>query len=45
MYQLEQVDVMIQYNMYEAKTDLSKITRLLEDKKEDCVVLPEMENQ
>ena len=30
---------MIQYNMYEAKINLSKITKLLEDIKEDCIVL------
>lgn len=30
---------MIQYNMYEAKTNLSKITKLLEDGVEDCVIL------
>ena len=30
---------MIQYNIYEAKTNLSKISRLLESKQEDCVVI------
>ena len=30
---------MIQYNMYEAKTNLSKIVKILEDKKEDYIVL------
>lgn len=30
---------MTQYNMYEAKTNLSKITKLLEEKKEDSVIL------
>lgn len=30
---------MTQFNMYEAKTNLSKITKLLEDKKEDVVII------
>lgn len=30
---------MTQYNMYEAKTNLSKISKLLEDGIEDCVIL------
>ena len=30
---------MTQFNMYEAKTNLSRISKLLEDKKEDCVIL------
>jgi len=30
---------MTEYNMYEAKTNLSKICRLLEEKKEDMVII------
>lgn len=30
---------MTEYNMYEAKTNLSKIAKLLEDKKEDSVII------
>jgi len=30
---------MVQYNMYETKTNFSKIAKLLEDKKEDYVVI------
>ena len=30
---------MTQFNMYEAKTNLSKISKLLEDKKEDFVII------
>ena len=30
---------MTQFNMYEAKTNLSKISKLLEDKKEDMVLI------
>lgn len=30
---------MTQYNMYEAKTNLSKISKLLEDKKEEYVII------
>lgn len=30
---------MTQYNMYEAKTNLSKIVKILEEKKEDCIYL------
>ena len=30
---------MTQFNMYEAKTNLSKITKLLEDKEEDVVII------
>ncbi len=30
---------MIQFNMYEAKTNLSKITKLLEDRVEDVVII------
>lgn len=30
---------MTEYNMYEAKTNLSKISRLLEEKKEDVVII------
>ena len=30
---------MTQYNMYDAKTNLSKIVKLLEDKQEDYVIL------
>lgn len=30
---------MTQYNMYEAKTNLSRICKQLEDKKEDCIIL------
>ena len=30
---------MTQYNMYEAKTNLSKIIRTLEDKKEDYILI------
>ena len=30
---------MTEYNMYEAKTNLSKICRLLEEKKEDMIII------
>ena len=30
---------MAEYNMYEAKTNLSKICRLLEEKKEDMIII------
>ena len=30
---------MTEFNMYEAKTNLSKISRLLEEKKEDFVII------
>lgn len=30
---------MTEYNMYEAKTNLSKICRLLEERKEDAVII------
>lgn len=30
---------MTQFNMYEAKTNLSKITKILEDKEEDMVII------
>ena len=30
---------MIQYNMYEAKTNFSKIAKILEEKKEDYVII------
>ncbi len=30
---------MIQFNMYEAKSNLSKITKLLEDRVEDVVII------
>lgn len=30
---------MTEYNMYEAKTNLSKIAKLLEEKKEDVVII------
>lgn len=30
---------MIQFNMFEAKTNLSKISKLLEEGKENCVIL------
>lgn len=30
---------MTQFNMYEAKTNLSKISKLLEEKKEDVVII------
>lgn len=30
---------MIQFNMYEAKTNLSKICRLLEEEKEDYIII------
>ena len=30
---------MTQYNMYEAKTNFSKISKLLEEKKEDYVII------
>ena len=30
---------MTEFNMYEAKTNLSKISRILEDKKDDLVII------
>ena len=30
---------MIQFNMYEAKTNLSKISKILEEKKEDEIII------
>ena len=30
---------MTEFNMYEAKTNLSKISKLLEDKKEDYIII------
>lgn len=30
---------MTQFNMYEAKTNLSKISKLLEEKKEDMIII------
>lgn len=30
---------MTQYNLYEAKTNLSKIMRILENKEDDCIVI------
>lgn len=30
---------MTEYNMYEAKTNLSKISKILENKEEDCVII------
>lgn len=30
---------MTEFNMYEAKTNLSRISKMLEEKKEDCVII------